>query len=166
MKKGFSLVELLIVLAVLAAVVSSVAIFAKNAIRKAKATQVAQNLKSITTSVENKLYLEGFNQLSEISNLSYFGKNVGENYMLYLVTKPNGEVIVNTVFNDLSVNSELVGEILPDAMVATADIQHKLQSGEVFYKIASYVLKSSVSGLTVTIIPKDSIYLSKNIHIF
>ena len=46
--------------------------------------------------------------------------------MLYLVTKPNGEVIVNTVFNDLSVNSELVGEILPDAMVATADIQNKL----------------------------------------
>ena len=35
--------------------------------------------------------------------------------MLYLVTRPNGEVIVNTVFNDLSVNSELVGEILPDA---------------------------------------------------
>ena len=86
--------------------------------------------------------------------------------MLYLVTKPNGEVIVNTVFNDLSVNSELVGEILPDAMVATADIHHKLQSGEMFYKIASYVLKSSVSGLTVTIVPKDSIYLSKNIHIF
>lgn len=59
-KKGFSLVELQIVLAVLAAVVSSVTIFAKNAIRKAKATQVAQNLKTITTSVENKLYLEGF----------------------------------------------------------------------------------------------------------
>jgi len=67
-KKGFSLLELLIVLAVLAAVVSSVTIFAKNAIRKAKATQVAQNLKTITTSVENKLYLEGFDQLSEIAN--------------------------------------------------------------------------------------------------
>ena len=68
MKKGFSLLELLIVLAVLAAVVSSVTIFAKNAIRKAKATQVVQNLKTITTSVENKLYLEGFDQLSEIAN--------------------------------------------------------------------------------------------------
>ncbi|OAA29708.1 hypothetical protein AT15_01315 [Kosmotoga arenicorallina S304] len=166
MKKGFSLVELLIVLTVLAALISSVTIFAMNAIRKAKATQISQNLKIIANSVESKLYLEGLDHLSEVSNLSYYGKNIGDNYKLYLVTKPSGEIMVNAVYNALDVDAELLEEILPDATTTSADLHHELQAGEKYYRITSYVLQGIVAGTKVTIVPKDSIYLSKIIRLF
>lgn len=165
-KKGFSLVELLIVLAVIAALVSSITIFAMNTIKKAKATQIAQNLKIVADSVENKLYLEGLDHLSEVSDLSYYGKNISGSYKLYLLTKPDGEIIVNTVYNALDVDSELLEEILPDATTTSVDIHHELQAGEEFYRITSYVLKSIATGVKVTIVPKDSIYLSKTIRLF
>ena len=166
MKKGFSLVELQIVLAVLAAVVSSVTIFAKNAIRKAKATQLAQNLKTLTKSVEDRLYLEGFDSLSDIVKLTDIVRDVRGNYKLFLLIKANGEAVINAVYNDLDVNAELVNEILPDATDTNMDITHTLQSGEFFYRITTYVLKSNVSGNTVTLVPRDSIYLSSTVHIY
>ncbi|WP_053001068.1 type II secretion system protein [Kosmotoga pacifica] len=167
MRKGFSLVELLIVLAVLAALIASITMVALNAVRKAKATQVAQNLKEITTSIENKIYLEGFDQLSEISSLSDLGRNIDDDYKLYLVTKPDGEILVNVIYNSLDTNVELVEEILPDATVTNSDVHYILQAGEIFYKITtSNKLKFAVSGTTITTIPKDSIYISKSVRIF
>ena len=58
-RKGFSLVELLIVLAVIAALIATITPVALNAIQKAKATQVAQNLKTLASAFENKLYVDG-----------------------------------------------------------------------------------------------------------
>ncbi len=58
-KRGFSLVELLIVLAVIAALIATITPVALNAIKKAKATQVAQNLKTLTASLENAAYVNG-----------------------------------------------------------------------------------------------------------
>jgi general secretion pathway protein G len=60
-KRGFSLVELLIVLAVIAALIATITPVALNAIKKAKATQVAQNLKTIASAIENKAYVDGLN---------------------------------------------------------------------------------------------------------
>jgi general secretion pathway protein G len=59
-RKGFSLVELLIVLAVIAALIATITPVALNAIKKAKATQVAQNLKTLASAIENKAYVDGF----------------------------------------------------------------------------------------------------------
>ena len=59
-KRGFSLVELLIVLAVIAALIATITPVALNAIKKAKATQVAQNLKTLASAIENKAYVDGF----------------------------------------------------------------------------------------------------------
>lgn len=53
MKKGFTLVELLIVLAVIAALLSVATPLALNAVKKAKASQVAQNFRAIKSAVEN-----------------------------------------------------------------------------------------------------------------
>ncbi|MDK2839365.1 MAG: hypothetical protein PWQ83_915 [Thermosipho sp. (in: thermotogales)] len=53
MKKGFTLVELLIVLAVIAALLSVATPLALNAVKKAKASQVAQNFRAIKAAVEN-----------------------------------------------------------------------------------------------------------------
>ena len=53
MRKGFTLVELLIVLAVIAALLSVATPLALNAVKKAKASQVAQNFRAIKTAIEN-----------------------------------------------------------------------------------------------------------------
>jgi len=58
-KRGFSLVELLIVLAVIAALIATITPVAMNAIKKAKATQVAQNLKTLASALENAAYVNG-----------------------------------------------------------------------------------------------------------
>ncbi|PVD17031.1 MULTISPECIES: prepilin-type N-terminal cleavage/methylation domain-containing protein [unclassified Mesotoga] len=65
-KRGFSLVELLIVLAVIAALIATITPVALNAIKKAKATQVAQNLKTLATALENAAYVNGVNDNKEI----------------------------------------------------------------------------------------------------
>ncbi|MGB9615459.1 MAG: competence type IV pilus major pilin ComGC [Fervidobacterium sp.] len=53
MKKGFTLVELLIVLAVIAALMAVATPLALNALKEAKASQVAQNFRNIKAAVEN-----------------------------------------------------------------------------------------------------------------
>ena len=58
-KRGFSLVELLIVLAVIAALIATITPVALNAISKSKATQVAQNLKTLANALENAAYVNG-----------------------------------------------------------------------------------------------------------
>jgi len=58
-KRGFSLVELLIVLAVIAALIATITPVALNAIKKAKATQVSQNLKTLASALENAAYVNG-----------------------------------------------------------------------------------------------------------
>ena len=58
MKKGFTLVELLIVLAVIAALMAVAPPMALNAVRQAKASQVAQNLRNIMTAIENYVNTE------------------------------------------------------------------------------------------------------------
>ena len=58
MKKGFTLVELLIVLAVIAALMAVATPMALNAVKQAKSSQVAQNLQNIMTAVENYVNTE------------------------------------------------------------------------------------------------------------
>jgi len=58
-KRGFSLVELLIVLAVIAALIATITPVALNAIRKSQATKVAQNIKTLAASIENAAYVNG-----------------------------------------------------------------------------------------------------------
>jgi len=58
-KRGFSLVELLIVLAVIAALIATITPVALNAIRKAQATKVAQNIKTLAAAIENAAYVNG-----------------------------------------------------------------------------------------------------------
>jgi type IV pilus assembly protein PilA len=53
MRKGFTLVELLIVLAVIAALMAVATPVALNAVQNAKASQVAQNFRNIKTAFEN-----------------------------------------------------------------------------------------------------------------
>ncbi len=67
MKKGFTLVELLIVLAVIAALMSVATPLALNAVKNAKASQVAQNFRNIKTAVENYFNTEKPNNPTTIN---------------------------------------------------------------------------------------------------
>jgi len=58
MKKGYTLVELLIVLAVIAALMAVATPMALNAVKQARASQVAQNLNALKTSVEQYFFSE------------------------------------------------------------------------------------------------------------
>ena len=58
MRKGFTLVELLIVLAVIAALMAVATPMAMNAVRTAKASQVGQNLSALKSAVEQYVYSE------------------------------------------------------------------------------------------------------------
>lgn len=58
MKKGFTLVELLIVLAVIAALMAVATPMALNAVKTAKASQVAQNLNALKSAIEQYSYTE------------------------------------------------------------------------------------------------------------
>ena len=60
-KRGFSLVELLIVLAVIAALIATITPVALNAIKKSQATKVAQNMKTLAAAIENAAYVNGYN---------------------------------------------------------------------------------------------------------
>lgn len=58
-KEGFTLVELLIVLAVIAALLAIVTPVAVNAVARAKATQVASTLRNIAAAAQQYYYTEG-----------------------------------------------------------------------------------------------------------
>ena len=76
MKKGFSLVELLIVLAIIASIIAISTPLALNAIRKARATAVASDFKTLSRAISSSMYL-GDGIPSSIDSL---GRNVSSDY--------------------------------------------------------------------------------------
>ena len=84
MKKGFALVELLIVLAVIAALMAVATPMALNAVKQAKASQVAQNLENIKTAEENYVNTEQSLPATTVDQL------VSKNY---LSSKPDNYTI-------------------------------------------------------------------------
>jgi general secretion pathway protein G len=102
-KRGFSLVELLIVLAVIAALIATITPVALNAIKKSKATQVAQNLKTLASALENAAYVNGtesdiIQSGSGEVTLDSLGRDIdAENYAVYY-TGTNGRYTATVVF--------------------------------------------------------------------
>lgn len=68
MKKGFTLIELLIVMAIISALLGVAAPIGLNALSKAKATQVAANLRNLSQSVLAAFLTYDSNYFSEIDN--------------------------------------------------------------------------------------------------
>jgi general secretion pathway protein G len=76
-KEGFSLVELMIVLAVIAALISTITPIAMNAVRKAEALQVAMNFRVLALGMENRLILNK----SVPDNIKELGRDIDtDNY--------------------------------------------------------------------------------------
>jgi prepilin-type N-terminal cleavage/methylation domain-containing protein len=100
MKKGFTLVELLIVLAVIAALLSVATPLALNAVKKAKASQVAQNFRAIKSAVENWFNTESPSDLTSFSTSTLVNNNYINSFpegFNVTITAKTGEPGVYTV---------------------------------------------------------------------
>jgi general secretion pathway protein G len=121
-KEGFSLVELLIVLAVIAALIATITPVAMNAIRKANATKVAQNLKSLGTAFENYAYVNG----TIPTAITDLGRDIDTSLysVWYVYDEETGECTVTAAASE-DVNFIALQEVLPSvsegASVAYAD---------------------------------------------
>lgn len=132
-KNGFSLVELLIVLAVIAALIAVVTPIALNAISKAKATQVAENLKTIGSSIENKAYVDGVGSAAgEIApgavTLANLVKDIQDGYSAVL-TGTNGTYTVTVTYDPTTgggVDTNKIYDIL-GSNYHTADYKYEFQ---------------------------------------
>lgn len=136
-RKGFTLVELLIVLAVIAALIATISPLALNAIRRSRATQVAHNIRALSNALENAAYLNGFftsnvggvdrifisgpnpvpdnpNPIDHAIWLEHIGRDIdGTSYaVIYKVESGEVEVVIGAIVN---VNTASVISILPNA---------------------------------------------------
>ncbi len=165
-KKGFSLVELLIVLAVMAALIATITPVALNAIKKSKATQVAQNLKTLSSSIENKLYVDGSSAISEVADLGDLGRDIAADYSLYIVDKGTGEFSVWAVYSKTDVDETIVDDVLANAKKATSAVTYTLTTGQTYYVINSTGNTSNTTAESKTVVPANSIYYDFNFNVY
>ncbi len=95
-KKGFSLVELLIVLAVMAALIATITPVALNAIRKSQATKVGQNIKTLASAFENALYVNG----DAPDSISSLGRDIDSSKYGVYYTVTNGTYTVAVITSE------------------------------------------------------------------
>ena len=99
MRKGFTLIELLIVLAIIAALMAVVTPIALNAVKKAKATQVAENFRNIKSAVESYVNVEQ-DLPTGLSDLSGYLNNIPDNFDLEVdATFVGGTALATIVYN-------------------------------------------------------------------
>jgi len=125
-KRGFSLVELLIVLAVIAALIATITPVAMNAIRKSQATKVVQNMKTLASSFESYVYVNG----KAPTKLTDIGRDIDP-------------AKYGIVYNESEVGGAYTVTILtvdPAEASAVADISSDLKSG-------SYTITEDNTGL-------------------
>ncbi|MEN6516172.1 MAG: type II secretion system protein [Fervidobacterium sp.] len=149
MKKGFTLVELLIVLAVRAALMAVATPMALNAVKQAKASQVAQNLNALKTSVEQYFFSEKqipktINDLKNyVSNFDSISGSYRLKYKDGLSTTGNATVVV--VYDGVDVS--------PAAVANQFNLAGTVTIASLNYD-GNYSIKSSADslpGATITV---------------
>ena len=115
MRKGFTLIELLIVLAIIAALMAVVTPIALNAVRKAKASQVAENLRNIRTAVESYFYVNGElpEDLDELNSAGYLNE-IPTGYGINEYAGSSGEYIVEVYYTGHDIDPLVVESVYAD----------------------------------------------------
>ena len=124
MRKGFTLIELLIVLAIIAALMAVVTPIALNAVKKAKASQVAENLRNIRTAVESYFYVEEEipANLDTLVDAGYLNNVDTTNYTIDSTDLGSGKNVVEVVYSAGDIDPDFVGEIYSDANASGTNI--------------------------------------------
>ena len=111
-KKGFSLVELLIVLVIFAALIAIVTPIALNALSKAKATQIAENIIQIRNSSLEYILLN--DEISEDTYLKDLVRGSIDDYILYYYIE-NGVLQEYIQYDKNDFNIDQIHNLLLDA---------------------------------------------------
>ena len=121
MKKGFTLVELLIVLAVIAALMAVATPMAMNAVKQAKASQVAQNLNALKSAVEQYVYSEK-DLPATITDLTDYMSKIPDKYHLNSPDDfTNGEATVTIGYTGGDILAEDVNKQYSEATTVQID---------------------------------------------
>jgi len=138
-REGFTLVELLIVMAVIAALMGALVPVALSAIRHANATRVAENLQSLVTQVQQYAYSE-----HALPSMSALATSVsGGNTSDYVIYGGNSSTSFN---NEISSGSSLITN--PLTYFAVVYTGGAVNSADV-HNVWSGATKTTISGGTV-----------------
>ncbi|WP_292593808.1 type II secretion system protein [Mesotoga sp. UBA5847] len=160
-KRGFSLVELLIVLAVIAALIATITPVALNAIRKSKATQVAQNLKTLASAIENAAYVNGVFRTGEenagkIRNASNnkpikledLGRDINtKEYAVYYGGASGSYTAVVAFVGEAEI--ELVDDVLPQATETDSFVTADLVGHTSPFEVEGTEISTDYSGTAI-----------------
>ncbi|ABS60067.1 hypothetical protein IM42_00960 [Fervidobacterium sp. SC_NGM5_O18] len=136
-KRGFTIIELLIAIVVIALLMVVVTPFAINVVKKARASQVAQNFRNIKTAVENYFYMENpenpvymenpENPEREInfSNLisKEYIKSIPDDFSLSIKSAGNNTWLLEITYNGKNVDIE---DVKASGMNYVKEIQDKV----------------------------------------
>ncbi len=154
--KGFSLVELLIVLSVMAALIAVMIPIGMNAIRKSKAVKVARNLKSLAETAQNIIMIDGLKNIEKTQDIYNYINNRTEDYKLRIFDTGSGTIYVCSIYTGTDVSTKTVCEILPDIKYANEEYKIISDSRGYFYMgQLSYTRTDNPA-----IAPLDSLYYS------
>ena len=122
MRKGFTLVELLIVLAVIAALMAVATPMAFNAVKQAKVSQVAQNLQNIKTAAENYVSTERDlpGSTSVLVSKGYIS-TIPSNYTLTSSAWNSGTAKIAVTYTGQDVDPSLVVKQYPEAVATNTN---------------------------------------------
>lgn len=126
MRKGFTLIELLIVLAVIAALMAVATPLALNAVKNAKASQVAQNFRNIKAAFENYFNTEKSipTDLDTLKNAGYLSSRP-DNFELSVNGPTDGEYTVTIRYTGKDVDANKVRQNgLPEATETDAGLEY------------------------------------------
>jgi len=160
MKKGFTLVELLIVLAVIAALMAVATPMAMNAVKQAKASQVAQNLNALKSAVEQYVYSEK-EVPTTIDNLANYLSNYSIIKDSYIIKYWNSNVGADC-FDNSGVATVVVlyknGDADPEAVAKQNNLTSPISTGPTGVGTTNYGgdplpsnPPSTLPGATVTV---------------
>jgi len=95
-REGFTLVELLIVMAVIAALMGALVPVALSAIQHANATRIAENLESLVTQVQQYAYSNHVIPNTTALSTSVSGGNLTTDYTIYVSNQKSSGYTTNT----------------------------------------------------------------------
>ncbi|QTA38093.1 type II secretion system protein [Thermosipho ferrireducens] len=120
MKKGFTLIELLIVLAIISALLAVATPTAMNAVKKAKATQVAANLRNLSVAINEAalLYADTLdasgNIVEQLYDLNFIDVDLSKRGYEIVVVNDAGNEYYEIRYKNQDVEITYVKNILPD----------------------------------------------------